>query len=54
MSRLHYRPHTRREVPPTRALLSERVVDLVVWVVAPPPEFVLAEGTVLPIEERLS
>ena len=41
------------ETPPTRALRPERVADLIVWVAACPPEFVLTEGIVLPIEEGL-
>jgi NAD(P)-dependent dehydrogenase (short-subunit alcohol dehydrogenase family) len=42
------------EAPPTRVLQPERVADLIVWLAASPPEFVLTEGIVLPIEERLS
>src|ERR687898_2945392 len=34
---------------PTRALPPERVADLIAWVAASPPEFVLTEGVVLPI-----
>ena len=41
------------EVPPTRALPPERVADLIAWLAASPPEFVLTEGLVLPIEEGL-
>lgn len=41
------------EAPPTRVLQAERVADLIVWLAASPPEFVLTEGIVLPIEERL-
>lgn len=41
------------EAPPTRVLQPERVADLLVWLAASPPEFVLTEGIVLPIEERL-
>ena len=41
------------EAPPTRVLPPERVADLIVWLVASPPEFVLTEGIVLPIEEGL-
>ena len=41
------------EAPPTRVLQPERVADLIVWLAASPPEFVLTEGIVLPIEERL-
>jgi NAD(P)-dependent dehydrogenase (short-subunit alcohol dehydrogenase family) len=39
--------------PPTQALPPERVADLIAWVAASPPEFVLTEGVVLPIEEGL-
>ncbi len=39
--------------PPTRVLPPERVADLIAWVAASPPEFVLTEGIVLPIEEGL-
>jgi 3-oxoacyl-[acyl-carrier protein] reductase len=38
---------------PTRVLPPERVADLIVWLAASPPEFVLTEGIVLPIEEGL-
>ncbi len=41
------------EAAPTRALPPERVADLIVWLAASPPEFVLTEGIVLPIEEGL-
>jgi 3-oxoacyl-[acyl-carrier protein] reductase len=41
------------EAPPTRVLPPERVADLIVWLAASPPEFVLTEGIVLPIEEGL-
>ena len=41
------------EAPPTRVLAPERVADLIVWLAASPPEFVLTEGIVLPIEEGL-
>ena len=41
------------EAPPTRVLRPERVADLIAWVAASPPEFVLTEGIVLPIEEGL-
>jgi NAD(P)-dependent dehydrogenase (short-subunit alcohol dehydrogenase family) len=41
------------EAPPTRVLQPERVADLIVWLAASPAEFVLTEGIVLPIEERL-
>jgi 3-oxoacyl-[acyl-carrier protein] reductase len=36
---------------PSRALAPERVADLITWLAASPPEFVLTEGLVLPIEE---
>jgi NAD(P)-dependent dehydrogenase (short-subunit alcohol dehydrogenase family) len=39
--------------PPTRVLPPERVADLIVWLAASPPEFVLTEGIVLPLEEGL-
>ncbi len=39
--------------PPTQVLPPERVADLIAWVAASPPEFVLTEGVVLPIEEGL-
>jgi NAD(P)-dependent dehydrogenase (short-subunit alcohol dehydrogenase family) len=41
------------EAPPTRVLPPERVADRIVWLAASPPEFVLTEGIVLPIEEGL-
>jgi NAD(P)-dependent dehydrogenase (short-subunit alcohol dehydrogenase family) len=41
------------EAPPTRVLPPERVADLIVWLAASPPEFVLTEGIILPIEEGL-
>jgi NAD(P)-dependent dehydrogenase (short-subunit alcohol dehydrogenase family) len=41
------------EAPPTRVLPPERVADLIVWLAASPPEFVLTEGIVVPIEEGL-
>jgi NAD(P)-dependent dehydrogenase (short-subunit alcohol dehydrogenase family) len=39
--------------PPTRVLPPERVADLIVWLAASPPDFVLTEGIVVPIEEGL-
>jgi NAD(P)-dependent dehydrogenase (short-subunit alcohol dehydrogenase family) len=39
--------------PPTQVLPPKRVADLIAWVAASPPEFVLTEGVVLPIEEGL-
>jgi NAD(P)-dependent dehydrogenase (short-subunit alcohol dehydrogenase family) len=43
-----------KEAPPPRVLSPQRVADLIVWLAASPPEFVLTEGIVLPIEEGLS
>ena len=53
-----FSPEERQEdesekAPSTRVLPSERVAELIVWVAASPPEFVLTEGIVLPIEEGL-
>ncbi len=42
------------EAPPTRVHSPERVADLIVWLAVSPPEFVLAEGIILPIEEGLA
>jgi NAD(P)-dependent dehydrogenase (short-subunit alcohol dehydrogenase family) len=42
-----------KEAPPAQVLRPERVADLIAWVAASPPEFVLTEGIVLPIEEGL-
>ena len=39
--------------PPTRVLPPEHVADLIAWVAASPPGFVLTEGIVLPIEEGM-
>jgi 3-oxoacyl-[acyl-carrier protein] reductase len=41
------------EAPAMRVLRPERVADFIAWFVASPPEFVLTEGIVLPIEEGL-
>ena len=41
------------EASPTRVLPPERVAELIAWLAASPPEFVLTEGIVLPIEEGL-
>ncbi|HKH12825.1 MAG TPA: SDR family oxidoreductase [Rubrobacter sp.] len=41
------------KVPPGQALRPERVADFIAWFVASPPEFVLTEGVVLPIEEGM-
>ena len=38
---------------PTRVLPPEQVADLIAWLAASPPEFVLTEGIILPIEEGL-
>ena len=38
---------------PARVLPPERVADFIAWFVASPPEFVLTEGIVLPIEDGL-
>jgi NAD(P)-dependent dehydrogenase (short-subunit alcohol dehydrogenase family) len=53
-----FSPEERQEgeptkVSPTRVLRPERVADLIVWLAASPPEFVLTEGLVLPIDEGL-
>jgi NADP-dependent 3-hydroxy acid dehydrogenase YdfG len=42
-----------KEAPRTRILAPERVAELIAWLAASPPEFVLTEGVVLPIEEGL-
>lgn len=42
-----------KEAPPTQELRPEHVADLIAWVAAAPPEFVLTEGLVLPIKEGL-
>jgi NAD(P)-dependent dehydrogenase (short-subunit alcohol dehydrogenase family) len=41
------------EASPARVLPPERVAELIAWLAASPPEFVLTEGIVLPIEEGL-
>ena len=41
------------EVPPTQALPPDRVAEFITWFVASPPEFVLTEGIIVPIEEGL-
>jgi NAD(P)-dependent dehydrogenase (short-subunit alcohol dehydrogenase family) len=41
------------KAPSTQVLLPERVAELMVWLAASPPEFVLTEGIVLPIQEGL-
>src|ERR687898_3526880 len=41
------------EAPATQVLRPERVASFISWFVASPPEFVLTEGVVLPIEEGL-
>ena len=39
--------------PATQVLAPERVAEFIAWFVASPPEFVLTEGIVLPIEEGM-
>jgi NAD(P)-dependent dehydrogenase (short-subunit alcohol dehydrogenase family) len=41
------------EAPETQVLQPERVAEFIVWFVASPPEFVLTEGIIVPIEEGL-
>jgi len=41
------------EAPATQVLAPERVADFIVWFLASPPEFVLTEGIIVPIEEGL-
>ena len=41
------------EAPATQILQPEQVADFIAWFVASPPEFVLTEGILLPIEEGL-
>jgi NAD(P)-dependent dehydrogenase (short-subunit alcohol dehydrogenase family) len=41
------------KAPSTRVLPPERVAELIAWLAASPPEFVLTEGIVLPIQEGL-
>jgi NADP-dependent 3-hydroxy acid dehydrogenase YdfG len=41
------------EAPPTQVLQPERVADFIAWFAASPPEFVLTEGILLPIEEGM-
>jgi NAD(P)-dependent dehydrogenase (short-subunit alcohol dehydrogenase family) len=41
------------EAPATRVLAPEWVAEFIAWFVASPPEFVLTEGIVVPIEEGL-
>src|SRR5919205_4187276 len=40
-----------KEAPATQVLAPERVAEFIAWFVASPPEFVLTEGIILPIEE---
>jgi NAD(P)-dependent dehydrogenase (short-subunit alcohol dehydrogenase family) len=47
------RSEPNREAPATQVLAPERVADFIAWFVASPPEFVLTEGIILPIEEGL-
>jgi NAD(P)-dependent dehydrogenase (short-subunit alcohol dehydrogenase family) len=39
--------------PATRVLAPERVAEFIAWFAASPPEFVLTEGIIVPIEEGL-
>ena len=53
-----FSPEERQEgdsekAPSTQVLPPERVAELIAWLAASPPEFVLTEGIVLPIEEGL-
>ncbi len=41
------------EAPATQILAPEQVAGFIAWFVASPPEFVLTEGIILPIEEGL-
>ena len=41
------------EAPATQILAPEQVAGFITWFVASPPEFVLTEGIILPIEEEL-
>ena len=41
------------EAPSTQILAPEQVAGFIAWFVASPPEFVLTEGIILPIEEEL-
>jgi 3-oxoacyl-[acyl-carrier protein] reductase len=42
-----------KEAPATQVLAPERVAEFIAWFVASPPEFVLTEGIIVPIEEGL-
>lgn len=42
----------RDEAPPTRALRPEGVANLIVWIAAAPPELVLNEAIVTPLDEE--
>lgn len=42
-----------KEAPPTQVLAPERVAEFIAWFAASPPEFVLTEGIIVPIEEGL-
>ena len=51
-------PEERREsdgetASPSQALPPERIADYIVWFASSPPEFVLTEGIITPIEESL-
>ena len=41
------------KAPATQILAPEQVAGFITWFVASPPEFVLTEGIILPIEEGL-
>jgi len=41
------------EAPPMQVLAPERVAEFIAWFAASPPEFVLTEGIIVPIEEGL-
>src|SRR5215211_6209714 len=53
-----FSPEERQQSEPNEALATqvlapERVADFIAWFVASPPEFVLTEGIIVPIEEGL-
>ena len=47
------RGEDREEAPPTKVLPPEEVAAFIAWLCAAPPEFVLTEGIITPIEESL-
>jgi NAD(P)-dependent dehydrogenase (short-subunit alcohol dehydrogenase family) len=47
------REEDREEEPPTKVLPPEEVAAFIAWLCAAPPEFVLTEGIITPIEEGL-